>query len=172
MLFFSHTCSIWMFQGQGLNQSCSWGLRYSYGNTGFKLHLQPTLQLTAKLSKARDWTYILTEITSGPWSHWPTMETPWTIFLFFFFFLSPPVSYGSSWARDQIQFTAATPDPTALCGGLNLCRRRDSTRSLTRCATAGTPIRMVFVRNRYIIFTFLPQKRQNPQKLGVVLFFF
>ena len=36
------TCGIWKFPGQGSNQSCSWGLRHSHGNTGSELHLQPT----------------------------------------------------------------------------------------------------------------------------------
>ena len=34
--FYGCTCGIYKFLGQGLNQSCSWGLHHSHGNTGFK----------------------------------------------------------------------------------------------------------------------------------------
>ena len=38
---------IWTLLGQGLNQSCCWGLGHSHGNTGSEPHLRPTLHLVA-----------------------------------------------------------------------------------------------------------------------------
>ena len=77
------------------------------------------------------------------------------VFWFFFSFFGgdTPMVYGSSWARDQIQATAAIyatavamPDPQSTAPGqgsnlhlssnLSLCR--DSTRSLNHCTTEGT----------------------------------
>ena len=57
-------------------------------------------------------------------------------------FLAAPMAHGSSWARDQILAAAvATLDlkPTATSQGLNWCCCGDNARSLTHCATAGTP---------------------------------
>ena len=53
--FFSHTCSIWMLLGQGLNPSWSYDLCHSCGNTGSLTH----------------WT--------RPESKYATKETNWTI---------------------------------------------------------------------------------------------
>ena len=41
------TCIIRQFSGRRLNWSCRGGLHHNHGNTGSKLHLQPTPQLTA-----------------------------------------------------------------------------------------------------------------------------
>ena len=47
--FYSHTCSLWNFQGKRMKWRCSWSLCHSHGNTGSKPHLRPTLQLAATL---------------------------------------------------------------------------------------------------------------------------
>ena len=67
--FYSHTCSIWKFQGQESNQSCSCCLHHSQGHIRSKLHLQPMLQLATPpdlqpMSEAR------TEPASSQKQHW------------------------------------------------------------------------------------------------------
>ena len=90
--FFWPACGIWKFPGEGSNQSCSWGLCHSHGNTRSKMHLWPTLQLPA-----------------NPWSltHWlrPGME--------------PESSWTLSWVLNALSHNGNSPQsyfqiPTAL----------------------------------------------------------
>ena len=48
-IYFNFNGVIWKFLGQGLNWSCSQGLRQSHNTTRSQLHLQPTQQLGAML---------------------------------------------------------------------------------------------------------------------------
>ena len=61
-------------QARGWIRAIATGLCHSHSNTGSKLSLQPTPQLSAMrilnpLSKARDWTWVLMDTDSLPLSH-------------------------------------------------------------------------------------------------------
>ena len=63
--FYSHTCGIGKFLGQGSNWSCSCSLGYSHGNTRSKPHLQPMPQALGNARSLTHWVRPGTEPASS-----------------------------------------------------------------------------------------------------------
>ena len=79
-------------QARGRTRATAAGLHHSHSNVGSKPHLRPTPQLTATpdpnpLSKARDWTCALRDISQMRF-HCTTMPTPDSILFSIVFFFS------------------------------------------------------------------------------------
>ena len=79
--FYGYTCSIWKFQGQGLNWSCNWDLCHSHSNTGSKLNLWPPPQLAATpdpkpIEQGQGWNLHPHRDNFRSLTHGATMGTP------------------------------------------------------------------------------------------------
>ena len=61
---------IWKFIGEGLKQSCSWGLYHCHSNTGSKTHMWPTLQLFGNARSLTHWAWPAIKPPSSWRQHW------------------------------------------------------------------------------------------------------